>query len=371
MRVGLVCPYSLDVPGGAQNHVRDLAAALDRRGYDVAVLAPGEDGFGLPAYVETVGKAVPVPYNGSVARLAFGPRVAARTRRWLTNGQFDVLHVHEPSVPSVSLLALWAADCPVVATFHTANSRSRTMSSAAALLRPAMEKISARIAVSEAARSTLVQHLGGEPVVIPNGLDCASFAAAAPRPEWQKPGPALAFLGRTDEPRKGLRVLLEALPALLEQHPDARLLVAGRGSADVFDFLDSATRRHVSYLGQVTDLDRARLLASAAVYVAPQTGGESFGIVLAEAMAAGAAVVASDLPPFRAVLGAGRYGAMFAAGNPREAARVIGQVLSSHDDREAMRRRAAEAVWRFDWSNIVPSITAVYDTVVSALVRDR
>lgn len=370
MRVGLVCPYSLDVPGGAQNHVRDLAAALDRRGYDVGVLAPGEDSSGLPGYVETVGKAVAVPYNGSVARLAFGPRVAARTRRWLAAGRFDVLHVHEPSVPSVSLLALWAAEGPVVATFHTANSRSRTMSSAAALLRPAMEKISARIAVSEAARSTLVQHLGGEPVVIPNGLDCASFAAATPRQEWQEPGPTLAFLGRMDEPRKGLGVLLDALPLVLRQHPEVRLLVAGRGSGEVFSCLDPAAREHVSYLGQVSDVDRARLLASVSVYVAPQTGGESFGIVLAEAMAAGAAVVASDLPPFRAVLGDGRYGALFAAGDAEDATRVIGQVLDSDDDRAALRTRASEAVWRYDWSNVVPLITAVYDTVGSALVSE-
>lgn len=367
MRVGLVCPYSLDVPGGAQNHVRDLAAALEQRGYHVGVLAPGEDSSGLPPYVTTVGRAVPVPYNGSVARLSFGPRVAARTRRWLAEGRFDVLHVHEPSVPSVSLLALWAAECPVVATFHTANSRSRTMSSAAALLRPAMEKISARIAVSEAARSTLVQHLGGEPVVIPNGLDCASFAAANPRPVWQGPGPTLAFLGRTDEPRKGLSVLLDALPPLLRQHPDARLLVAGRGSGEIFDALDPASRRAVTYLGQVTDLDRARLLASVWVYVAPQTGGESFGIVLAEAMAAGAAVVASDLPPFRAVLGDGRYGELFATGDSADAARVIGRLIGSDDARAALRRRAADEVWRYDWSNVVPAITSVYDTVVSAL----
>jgi phosphatidyl-myo-inositol alpha-mannosyltransferase len=370
MRVGLACPYSLDVPGGVQNHVRDLAAALDRRGYEVSVLAPGEDSTGLPSYVETVGKAVPVPYNGSVARLVFGPRVAARTRRWLASGRFDVLHVHEPSVPSVSLLAVWAADCPVVATFHTANTRSRTMSSAAALLRPAMEKISARIAVSESARSTLVQHLGGEPVVIPNGLDCAAFGEADTRPDWQTPGPTLAFLGRTDEPRKGLSVLLAALPLVLREHPQARLLVAGRGSPDILASVDAATRRQIAFLGQVSDTDRARLLASAAVYVAPQTGGESFGIVLVEAMAAGAAVVASDLPPFRAVLGDGRYGALFATGDPRDAARVIGELLSSEDDRSALRRRAAEAAWRYDWASVVPSITAVYDTV-SLLVPDR
>jgi phosphatidylinositol alpha-mannosyltransferase len=244
------------------------------------------------------------------------------------------------------------------------------MSSAAALLRPAMEKVSARIAVSESARSTLVQHLGGEPVVIPNGLDCAAFGEADPRPDWQTPGPTLAFLGRTDEPRKGLSVLLAALPLVLREHPQARLLVAGRGSADILSSVDVATRRQVAFLGQVSDADRARLLASATVYVAPQTGGESFGIVLVEAMAAGAAVVASDLPPFRAVLGDGRYGALFAAGDPRDAARVIAALLSSEDDRSALRRRAAEAAWRYDWASVVPSITAVYDTV-SLLVPDH
>lgn len=369
MRVGLVCPYSLDVPGGVQNHVRDLAAVLPERGYDVGVLAPGEGGAGLPAYVATVGKAVPVPYNGSVARLAFGPRVASRVRRWLTEGDFDVLHVHEPSVPSVSLLAVWATDLPVVATFHTATPRSRTMSSAAALLRPSLEKISARIAVSESARSTLVHHLGGEPVVIPNGLNCALFAAAAPRPEWQSP-PTIGFLGRTDEPRKGLSVLLDALPLLLRRHPEVRLLVAGRGSPDVFDSVDADSRKHVEYLGQLSDGERARLLASVTVYVAPQTGGESFGIVLAEAMAAGAAVAASDLPPFRAVLADGRYGALFAAGDPSDAARVIGGLVASADDRAAFQRRAGAAVWRYDWSSVVPSITAIYDTVAAPLVRN-
>ncbi len=365
MRVGLVCPYSLDVPGGVQNHVRDLAVVLRARGYDVAVLAPGEGSPGLPSYVQTVGKAVPVPYNGSVARLAFGPRAAARVRRWLADGRFDLLHVHEPSVPSVSLLVVWAAECPVVATFHTANTRSRTMSAAAALLRPSLEKISARIAVSESARSTLVHHLGGEPVVIPNGLDCAAFAAAEPRAEWQGPEPTLGFLGRIDEPRKGLNVLLSALPLLLDRHPDLRLLVAGRGSPEAFDRLDAMSRKHVEYLGSVSDADRARLLSSVTVYVAPQTGGESFGIVLAEAMAAGAAVAASDLPPFRSVLGNGEYGALFSVGDPLDLSRVVGKLLASSDHGDEFRRRASAAAWRYDWSNVVPAITAIYGTVTA------
>jgi phosphatidyl-myo-inositol alpha-mannosyltransferase len=365
VRVGLVCPYSLDVPGGVQNHVRDLAAVLTSRGYDVQVLAPGEAAASLPPYVHTVGKAVPVPYNGSVARLTFGPLAAARVRRWLSEGDFDVLHVHEPSVPSVSLLVVWAAECPVVATFHTANTRSRTMSAAAALLRPSLEKISARIAVSEAARSTLVQHLGGEPVVIPNGLDCAVFADAEPRREWQGPEPTVGFLGRIDEPRKGLSVLLAALPALLERHPDLRVLVAGRGSPDVFDKLDAMTRKHVEYLGPVSDADRSRLLASVTLYVAPQTGGESFGIVLAEAMAAGAAVVASDLAPFRAVLADGQYGALFGVGDAADLADVVSRLLESTDERVELQRRARAAAWRYDWANVVPAITAVYDTVTA------
>ena len=180
MRVGIVCPYSFDAPGGVQNHVKDLAEALRSRGHEVAVLAPGEDNH-VPDYVTLAGGAVPVPYNGSVARLSFGPVVAARVRRWLRDGRFDVLHIHEPATPSVTLLALWQAECPVVATFHTSNVRSRAMSASASILRPSMEKITARIAVSEHARGTLVQHVGGEPVVIPNGVYVDHYAHARPR----------------------------------------------------------------------------------------------------------------------------------------------------------------------------------------------
>src|SRR5262245_55613396 len=148
VRIGVVCPYSLGTPGGVQNHVRDLAEELLDRGHDVSVLAPVEDGE-APPYVVSAGRAVGVPYNGSVARVTFGPRTAARVRTWLHDGNFDVVHVHEPTTPSASLLTLWAGDGPFVATFHTWQVRSRAMSAAAGLLRPALEKIDARIAVSE------------------------------------------------------------------------------------------------------------------------------------------------------------------------------------------------------------------------------
>ncbi|MBA3233964.1 MAG: glycosyltransferase family 4 protein [Propionibacteriales bacterium] len=371
MRVGLVCPYSLDVPGGVQNHVSDLAQALLARGHRASVLAPGDGMHERPSHVEVVGKAVPVRYNGSVARLAFGPRVAARTARWLREGDFDVLHVHEPMSPSVSLIALWAAEVPVIATFHTSNARSRALSSLSVVLRPSLEKIAARIAVSEAARLTLVQHIGGEPVVIPNGLFGEPFAAATPRPEWSHPGPTIAFLGRVDEPRKGLDVLLRSLPLVLAEFPGTRLLVAGRGEVVPPDDLSADVRRHIEPLGQVTDIDRARLLSSAAVYAAPQTGGESFGIVLLEAMAAGAPVVASDLPAFRGVLADGQLGRLFAPGDPTACAQALIDVLRDREGRELRARHALAAVRGYDWAVVAGEVIAVYETVLPGAVPAR
>ncbi|MFE1784821.1 glycosyltransferase family 4 protein, partial [Streptomyces sp. NPDC059506] len=154
MRIGIVCPYSWDVPGGVQFHIRDLAEHLIGLGHEVSVLAPADDDTPLPEYVVSAGRAVPVPYNGSVARLNFGFLSAARVRRWLHDGSFDVLHIHEPAAPSLALLACWAASGPIVGTFHTSNPRSRAMIAAYPILQPALEKISARIAVSEYARRT-------------------------------------------------------------------------------------------------------------------------------------------------------------------------------------------------------------------------
>ena len=196
-----------------------------------------------------------------------------------------------------------------MATFHTATARSRAMSAASGLLRPSMEKISARIAVSELARETLVQHVGGEPMVIPNGLFVDRFALAPPRPEWLSDTGTIVFLGRLDEPRKGLHVLLAAFPEILRRRPGTRLLVVGRGDAEEGRaMLPADVRDAVSFLGMVDDPTRAQALASADLYVAPHTGGESFGITLVEAMAAGAPVLASDLRAFALVLQQGRLG---------------------------------------------------------------
>ena len=360
MKVGLVCPYSLGTPGGVQNHVRDLAEELLARGHQVSVLAPTDE-TSAPSYVVPAGRAVGVPYNGSVARVAFGPRTAARVRTWLHDGGFDVVHVHEPTTPSVSLLALWAGDGPFVATFHTWQVRSRAMSAAAGLLRPALEKIDARIAVSENARSMMVQHLGGEAVVIPNGLYADRLGAGTPRPEWEG---VVSFLGRLDEPRKGLGVLLAAVPRLLEARPGLRVLVAGTGdAAEARRALPASYRHAVEFLGAIDDAAKADLLAGSDLFVAPHLGGESFGIVLVEAMAAGAPVLASDLAAFRLVLDDGRLGRLFPPGEVDALVAATLELLGDPQARKELSEAGRNAVRRYDWSRVTPEILAVYDLV--------
>jgi len=378
VRIGIVCPYSWDVPGGVQFHIRDLAEHLIRLGHEVSVLAPADDETPLPPYVVSAGRAVPVPYNGSVARLNFGFLSAARVRRWLHDGTFDVIHIHEPASPSLGLLACWAAQGPIVATFHTSNPRSRAMIAAYSILQAALEKISARIAVSEYARRTLVEHLGGDAVVIPNGVDVDFFARAKPKPEWQSEearssvdggggrlaGGTLGFIGRIDEPRKGLPVLMKALPKILAERPRTRLLVAGRGDAEeAVESLPAEMRSRVEFLGMISDEDKARFLRSVDVYVAPNTGGESFGIILVEAMSAGAPVLASDLDAFAQVLDQGAAGELFANEDADALAAAALRLLGDPARRAELRERGSAHVRRFDWSTVGADILSVYETV--------
>ena len=377
LRVGLVCPYSLDTPGGVQSHVLGLAAFLRDSGHDPHVLAPGElpdaaDGLD-PDHFTSAGATVPLRYNGSVARVSFGPLSAGRARRWSTTGAFDLVHVHEPITPSIALLALWAAQAPVVATFHTATPRSRSMQLAGATLRAAIDKIDAGIAVSEVARDVVVRHLGRDPVIIPNGFSLASFdvpesgartsGTPAGSRRWRAGArPRLVFLGRVDEPRKGLDVLLRAGPALLARHPDLELLVAGQGGRALPSWCQG--------LGPVTDEQKVALLASADVFVAPHTERESFGIVLLEAMASGVPVVASDLAPFADLLSAPDRGLAETAGHlfptgdaGALAAKVLGVLAGTEPD---LTGRAREVVRHYDWSSVGQSVLALYRAVLAA-----
>jgi phosphatidyl-myo-inositol alpha-mannosyltransferase len=363
MKVGLVSPYPWDVPGGVVAHIRDLAETLLDLGHDVSVITPvDDDDAPLPAYVTRAGRSVPVPFNGSVSRLIFGPVSAARVRRWLHDGAFDVLHVHSPETLSLSLLALMNARGPIVATFHAANPRSRVLALLQSPLQVHIEKIVGRIAVSPAARKTIVEHLGSDAVVVPNGVHVARYAGAEAMPGWPGDGGALGFVGRIDEPRKGLDVLLDAMPLVWRNHPAARLLVAGPGDPP------SRLDERVVLLGRVTEHDKARLYRSVDVFVAPNTGGESFGIILLEAMAAGAAVVASDLDAFRRVLegpDGGLAGALASVGDPESIAHACTALLDAPARRAALVRTGAAIVDRYDWTVVAREIVRVYETAMS------
>lgn len=370
LRVGIVCPYSFDAPGGVQFHIRDLAEALMAQGHDVSVLAPADEGTEIPDFITSSGKALAIKYNGSVARLAFGPRAAAKVRRWLKEGEFDILHLHEPMTPSLSMLALWNARGPIVGTFHTALIRSRALQFVYPLVRPSLEKFAARIAVSEDARRTLIDHLGGDAIVIPNGVYVEPFAQAQPDSRWVgiADAPTIAFLGRLDEPRKGLQVLTSAIPKILAEYPGARFLVAGRGDEGKALAIETLgdMASSVEFLGGISDEDKAALLSSVDLYIAPQTGGESFGIVLVEAMSAGAVVVASNLGAFERVLDYGRAGFMFENGNGDDLAQKVVHALQNPQEREVKAANAAEFVQQFDWSQVTAKILTVYEMVLSA-----
>lgn len=364
MKIGIACPYSWDAAGGVQVHIRDLAEELIQRGHQVCVISPGtvED---APSYMTLVGQSLPIPYNGSIARLSFGPRVNTLVKTWVDEGNFDVLHIHEPFAPSVSMLALMAAECPVVSTHHVAMEQSRAFNIFGGVLRRVMEKIQARIAVSQEARRTTMHYLGGDAYIIPNGVYTKEFHV--PRDErftGTTENPTIAFLGRLDEPRKGLPELGAAAPAILNEYPGARFLIAGNGETEAALKLFGQAAPAVEFLGRVSDADKAGLLASVDVYVAPNTGGESFGIILTEAMSAGAFIVASDIPAFRAVLGDGSFGAHFENENSEDLARVICQELRDPQHRQLISQAAQAEATRYDWETVASQILAVYDTAI-------
>ncbi|QGU02152.1 GDP-mannose-dependent alpha-(1-2)-phosphatidylinositol mannosyltransferase [Corynebacterium kalinowskii] len=357
MRIGIVCPYSFDQPGGVQAHILDLAEYLRGQGHFVQVIGPASNDIDLPGYVVKGGPSVAVPYNGSVARLALGPRVSRQLKQFIAEGQFDVLHIHEPNAPSYSLQAMALAQGPIVATYHASASESLVLRVAAAGLRPMLEKIRGGIAVSEMARRWQVEQLGGDPVLIPNGVDTQLFATTKPR---RNDPLEVVFLGRIDEPRKGLDILLDALQ---EVNAPCHVTVMGGGTPrDISG---------VSFVGRVSEAEKVAYLQAADIYVAPNTGGESFGIVLVEAMAAGAVVVASDIEAFRHVLQTHTdepAGMVFRNEDAHDLARALTLALTDSELRTRLRERGLQRAAVYDWARVGADILRVYETVADGTI---
>ena len=359
-RIGIICPYGWDTPGGVQSHVGDLAQYLIRQGHYVSVLAPAIDEENLPDYVTSAGRPIAIPYNGAVARVLFGPIAFSRVRQWIANGNFDVLHLHEPAIPSISLLACWAAEGPMVGTFHAAAKRQKVTFAVAPILEPVIEKLTARIAVSEAARETLTEHLETDAIVVPNGIYADLYRDGVTDQRWT--GNTLGFIGRFEEKRKGLDVLVAALPPIIAKFPDLKVFVAGPGDAqEVLREIDPYLHSRFEFLGRISESEKANFLASVGLYIAPNTGGESFGIILAEALAGGASVVASDIPAFDSLLGHGAYGTLFASEDSQDLAKKVIALLGDEEGRRAIAQRGKKYAQEFDWDVVAEKIYDVYE----------
>ena len=370
LRIGVVCPYGWDTPGGVQTHIKQLAEHLIQDGYRISVLAPVSDEENLQEdWVVPAGRPIPIPVNGSVAKVLFGPIAAARVRQWINEGDFNLLHLHEPAIPSLSLLACWAANGPIVGTFHASSKKRKAIYAIGPVLDPAVEKLSARIAVSELARTTLKDHFETDAVVIPNGIERNFFVNALPNPEWKQPN-TIGFMGRFNEKRKGLEVLIEALPIIARFISDIHLLVAGPGDADdAIKKIDPSLRSRIKFLGRISDEEKASFLKSLTCYVAPNTHGESFGIILTECLSAGTPIVASDIPAFAAVLENGRLGSLFESENPAELAKAVIEMCRNENARNEFALNGLETSKKYDWDDVAKQIESVYE--ISAANRPK
>ena len=291
MRIGLVCPYSLSIPGGVQGQVLSLARSLRRRGHETRVLAPC-DGPPPELFVTPLGNSVPTASNGSVAPIAPDISAQLRTIRALWDERFDVIHLHEPLVPGPTVTTLLLKPAPLVGTFHAAGNQP-AYQALAPLAAWFGQRLDARVAVSDDALALVRDAIGGEFSVLFNGIEAERFRTAEP---WPTTGPTVLFIGRHEE-RKGLATLLEAVPSLPEE---TTVWVAGEGPQT-----EELRARHrdprIEWLGRIDDDERDRRLAGATVFCAPSLGGESFGVILLEAMAADTPVVASDIPGYAKV----------------------------------------------------------------------
>ena len=366
IRIGMVCPYGWDTPGGVQSHIRDLAEHLIEEGHYVSVLTPiSDDSVKHEDYVVNAGKPISIPVNGSVARVLFGPIASSRAKQWIASGNFDLLHLHEPAIPSLSLLACSAAEGPLVGTFHVSTPKKKAIYAIGPILEPIVEKLNARIAVSELARSTLKDHFDTDAVVIPNGIDGQKYANAKVNSEYSN-GHTVGFIGRIEEPRKGLQVLLDSLSIVARFIPDVQFLVAGPGDSNEFTKkLNPQLKSRVKFLGLLSNEEKERFLKSIQIYVAPNTGSESFGIILTEALSAGTAVVASDIPAFKAVLENGEAGELFKNEDSADLAKVLVALLRDDDKRKRLGENGRLSAQKYDWQVVAEQIENVYEMAIA------
>lgn len=370
-RVALVSPYDVAQRGGVNEHVQQLAHQLRLRDIDVAILAPCSDpSLTLPGLV-SLGSVVPVPINGSVAHTTLSPGVIDETAALLNRSPFDVVHLHEPLAPMLPLSVLNASRSPNVGTFHASGARSIGYAASRKPLSWLVQRLDVRIAVSDAAARFARRYFAGDYVVIPNGVDTALFSAhTLPWPQWQDGRPTILFVGRFEEPRKGFDVLLQAFMHVQQAMPNARLLVIGPGDPQPFQMRFATLGVHsVEFLGGVSNEDKARYYRTADVFCAPSTGQESFGIILAEAMSSGSALVASDIDGYRQLVTHRREGLLVSPGHVEALAGALIHLLANRDVRVALGAAGSATAMRYAWYDVAERVLQVYEQVQRAPKR--
>lgn len=370
MKVAMVSPYDFAWPGGVNAHVSQLSGELRRRGHDVTVIAPqttavDQERCGGRGEFIPMGRSVPLSAGGSTARVTLSWWLWRRVRLLMAREKFDLVHVHEPLAPILPLMVLQHSKAVNVGTFHAFSDQQRLYRWSRFALRGWHSRLHGRIAVSEAARTFVAPHFPQRSYrVIPNGIDYQRFADAEPLPALRDGRKNVLFVGRKDE-RKGLRYLLEAFASLRDRRDDVRLVVVGPGQPDRVckDWIDAIKARGgdaVKMAGAVSNEELPRYYASADVFCSPATGGESFGIVLLEAMAAGAPVVASDIDGYRDVLAHERDGLLAPPRNPSAIADAISRVIDNPNlgrDLSESGRRVAE---QYRWQRVASEVEDYY-----------
>jgi phosphatidyl-myo-inositol alpha-mannosyltransferase len=369
MKIGLVCPYIYPESGGVAQHVRHLYENLRLSGHDVRVITASHGPQrASEGDILRIGVGFSMPLNGSIGTLTFSPRYLSQVRELLAREQFDVLHLHEPFVPFLSLFLLRESKSVNIATFHAYAGFSPSYEMGSRVMKGHAAKLHGRIAVSAAARHFIDRFFPGDYKVIPNGVDVPRFAGAVPIGRWQDDTPNVLFVGR-HEPRKGLLDLLKAHRILRKTGYRSRLLVVGSGPQEREARRYVATRglQAVEFLGRVTDDEKAQLFRTADIYVAPATGRESFGIVLLEAMAAGAPIVASDIHGYKGVVRRGREGLLVPPREPGEIAAAIARLLDDPALRAEMGAAGRLRAESFSWPRVTAKVEEYYGFVIRRL----
>ncbi len=372
MKIALVTPFDLARPGGVAEHVIHLGQEFARLGHEVTTLTPKADPRAIrradAVGVHEIGRALTLPTNGSRARITLDLTRFGEARRLLRREQFDVVHVHAPLTPALTWMALFASRTSNVATFHAYRDGSAWYRALAPVFRPAVRRLDARIAVSEPAARFIGTYFPGEYTIIPNGIDIDRFRPDRAKPnEGSDESPRILFVGRHDEPRKGLSDLLRAFPAIRAAIPSCRLTVVGDGDAGRHaELLDAIGREGITFTGQVSAEDLPRYFAGSDLFCAPSTDNESFGIVLLEAMASALPVVASKIPGYASVMTDGREGLLVPPRDPDALAHAAIRLLTDRELSTACAAAGRATAATYAWSIIAARVIDLYERTIAA-----